>query len=147
MRDNRKRNALRGLAIGLVMAAGSACGITDSEPPRLARVVADNSLAEPLELIISTDFEIILDELTGNQDPQFTSADTFAVTAPFEQSYTLADGDERLFVRFSNTTEELAPVLVQVYLDESRDWDVTATLGPGAFLEYLYRFNQPTLNR
>ena len=126
----------------------SACqGLTESDPPTQARVVVDATPEIPLQLIVSTDFVIILDELTGNQDPQFSSADTIALGAAFDQTYSMASGDARLFVRLANDNDTVEPVHIRVFLDGVNEYDVTANLGMGGFLEYLYRFNQPTIAR
>lgn len=140
--------ALRRLAFALaIVPALTACeGLVPEDGPRTARVVADITAASPVELVVSTDFVILLDELTGNQDPEFISADTVYLTAGFDETYSLDPNDARLFVRLSNSTEGLvAPVRLRVLLDGTTEYDASANLGNGGFLEYLYRFNQPTI--
>ena len=136
--------ALVALALPLV----SACtGLTESDPPTQARVVVEATPELPLQLIVSTDFLIILDELTGEQNPDFSSADTVALGAAFDQTYSMTSADSRLFVRLANDNDTVEPVHIRVFLDGVTEYDVTANLGMGGFLEYLYRFNQPTIAR
>lgn len=129
----------------LAAVALGGCDITRADAPTLARVVAEVDAAEPLQLIISTRFSVVLDAQTGNVDPAFLSADTLYITGDYEEALSLDPNDSRIFVHLGNETESVAPVRLRVFLDGEVDYDASANLGNGGFLEYLYRFNQPTL--
>lgn len=120
---------------------GACGGLTDGDPASRARVVASVESEEPLPLIISTDFTVVLEPNSGEIFPEFVEADTFDVTT-FDQTYTLNPDDARLFVRLANDLESNKAVHLQVFLDGRNEYDVDITMANGAFLEYLYRFNQ-----
>lgn len=135
------------LAALLLLASAACDSLSRSDPPTSARVVAEVDTDVPLELIISTDFEVILDELTGNVNPGFRSADTLRITADYDETFTLDPEDSRLFVHLGNDQDAASPVRLRVFLDGDQDYDASATLGNGGFLEYLFRFNQPNFGR
>ncbi len=141
MTQRRSKGWLATLLLTLPV-LGACGGLTDGEPATRARVVADVDPAEPLTLIISTDFTVVLEPNTGELHPDFDAADTFDITSPFDQTYSLNPNDSRLFVRLANDGAANEPVHLQVLLDGRSEYDVEVTMANGAFLEYLYRFNQ-----
>lgn len=142
------RRPTAALLASLALLSATACeSITRSDPPTRARVVAEVTTEVPLELIVSTSFEVILDELTGNLNPGLRNADTVRLTADYDETYALNPEDSKLFVHLGNDQDGQSPVRLRVFLDGEQEYDASATLGNGGFLEYLFRFNQPTLTR
>ena len=142
------RRPTAALLASLALLSATACeSITRSDPPTQARVVAEVTTDVPLELIVSTSFEVILDELTGNLNPGFRNADTVRLTADYDETYALNPEDSKFFVHLGNDQDGVSPVRLRVFLDGEQEYDASANLGNGGFLEYLFRFNQPTISR
>ncbi|MFQ5538398.1 MAG: hypothetical protein ACE5GJ_13215 [Gemmatimonadota bacterium] len=131
------------LSLLVLPTLGACSGITRDSDASTARVLAEASPTRPLELIVSTDFIVVLDELTGEKNPDYITSDTVMLTGDVDRTYDLKDGDARLFVRLANYEDTVEPVRLRIFLDGQKEYDVSANLGQGGFLEYLYRFNQP----
>ena len=140
-----RQTTMRGataLILALVLAGCES--ITRDEPPAVAREV-DTEV--PLELILSTDFVLVRDEATGNVDPGFRAVDTLMITADYDETLALDLSDPRLFVHLGNVEDPVAVVRLRVFLDGQSEYDASANLGNGGFLEYLFRYNQPSSGR
>lgn len=135
-------------AAGLLSVALGACdSLTSDEAPIRARVVAEVDTDVPLEFVISSDFDVVLDPLTGNVDPAFNEVDSLTITEDYETTVTFDPTDPKLFVHLGNVMDGVSPVRLRVFLDGQVEYDAQANLGNGGFLEYLYRYNQPEFGR
>lgn len=145
---NRFSTAFTLTAAGLFTVALGACeGLTKDDAPIEARIVAEVDTEVPLELVISSDFDVVLDPLTGNVDPAFDRVDSLAITEDYDAVVTFDPEDPKLFVHLGNVMDAVSPVRLRIFLDGEVEYDASANLGNGGFLEYLYRYNQAEFGR
>lgn len=127
----------------VVVAAVAALGACTDNARKVsrARVVVEASSAEPLTLIVSTDFAMILNVGDGTSTPFLNNTDSLPVSDGYDESYFLDRADPRIFVQLKNETENDEAVRLMVYLDSEAAYDVSATMANGAYLQYIYNFN------
>ena len=119
------------LALGLTV---SACAQAENAP-QSATVIIEASPANPLQLIVSTRFEVPTAGVV-----EFVNSDTIMVTGNFNETYAMNE-DARFTAQIGNFVEDAEEVVrMSVLLDGGVQYDETATLLTGGFLQYLYRF-------
>jgi hypothetical protein len=133
---------MRTAAVVAAVVALGAC----SDPTRrasFARVVVEAEAAEgePLRLVVSTNFDMILNIGDGSSTPYLNDTDSVSVTAGYEETYALDRTDPRFFVKLHNVETNDEAVRLAVFLDEEAVYDVSATIASGAYLQYTYHFN------
>jgi hypothetical protein len=98
----------------LFLVAVAACA-DEEGAPQAATVIVEADSAEPLLLIVSTRFEVI-----SSGEVVFQDIDTIPITG--------------------NHSETLEGARLSVLIDGGLEYDETALLGQGGFLQYVYRF-------
>jgi hypothetical protein len=131
MRQPFPRTALLPL-LAFIFLAGACTGISDGAPPSQARIVVEASPENPLRLIVSTDFVMVTDEVDGGTYAAFRSADTVAISEDYEATYSLSVDEHRLS-------------RLRIFLDGEEVYDIQANLANGGFLQYIYRYSEPTI--
>lgn len=127
------RAILRLFVVPLAVVAFAACA--DEEPrPQAATVIVEASPANPLLLIVSTRFEVI----SGGQIV-YTNIDSIPVTGNYTETFQM-NSEARFSAILKNDFEDVEIARLSVLLDESVEYDESAQLGQGGFLQYIYRF-------
>lgn len=128
------------VAAGLGLAGLAGCISSDAEvKPQSARVTITGTSEIPLQLVTSIDF---FEQIIGD-DPTIqavlVTADTTAVTLPFEQTIAL-DELGSVLVRLIQPDSMPSTVSMQVWLDGVLEFDRNATMSQGGSLEYRFVF-------
>lgn len=123
-----------------VLLAGSwlvlGCGILDEGDPTSARVVIEGEDGHPIQLVTTHDFLITVDQDGENREIFINSADTSAITSPFEKRYDLGPS-KRFYATFSSAQVAPSPVSVRVYVGGDLRLD-RLTVFDEEVLEFLF---------
>jgi hypothetical protein len=114
----------------------SACGILDSEEPTAARLVLGGNSELPVQLVISSDFDILVDPETDERTVFLVTADTSTISAPFDQRYDLGSR-KRIYLSLSSETVPTTPVSMKVFVGGDVQYD-RQTDFDDEFLEFIY---------
>jgi hypothetical protein len=115
------------------LVAVAAC--TDEEgAPQAATVIVEADSAEPLLLIVSTRFEVI-----SSGEVVFQDIDTIPITGNHSETFQL-NSAARFTAILKNDYETVEGARLSVLIDGGLEYDETALLGQGGFLQYVYRF-------
>jgi len=131
--------------LALISLAGACTGISDGAPPSQARIVVEASPENPLRLIVSTDFVMVTDEVDGGTYAAFRSADTVAISGDYEATYSLSVDEPRLTALLGNYYDPVELGRLRIFLDGEEVYDIQANLANGGFLQYIYRYSEPTI--
>lgn len=93
-----------------------ACGILDEGVPETARVVLAGPAGHPLRLVTSSNFDAVTSADGDSREVTVFSADTTAVTVPYERTYGLGPRT-RIYVVVGSDSTAAAAVRVQVFID------------------------------
>lgn len=121
-----------------MLAAGlSSCNILDDDQdlPDIARVEITGSSPEPLELVVSDNFERVANVDQGARYTVLVQADTSLVQPDFTKDYDI-EGTHRFYVRLTNHSDEVAQVLLSVAFDGEVSYSQRANLSEGGALEF-----------
>lgn len=124
------------LVVGLWMTSG--CGILDEGDPETVRVAISGADGHPIELVTTSDFDVIAGQSGDDREVVLYSADTMAVTSPFSQRYEL--GPRMRF--YAIVTSDQAPteeVLVKIWVEDDLRYNRETVFGDEV-LEFLYTF-------
>ena len=127
-----------GLAAAVLLAAGLAgCDLLDDDQPLpgVARVEITGSSPEPLELVVSDNFERVADFDQGARYTRVIQADTSLVQPDFVMEYDIS-GTHRFYVRLTNYSVDVAQVLLSVAFDGEVGYTQQASLSEGGALEF-----------
>lgn len=91
------------------------CGILDEGDPEKAQVVIEGGDGHPIQLVTTDDFVITLNQDGENREVFVYSADTTAITSPFDQTYDLGP-KKRFYATFSSAQIAPEPISVKVYV-------------------------------
>lgn len=131
---------IRRAGIALVLAlAAAACG-EDAQRASQARVVVDADPAEPVSLVVSTNFEMVLDENGQSTAPFFRNTDSLSLTSGYDETYQLDDENPKFYAQLKNESSTPESVRMRVFLDGEKAYDVSVTMANGGYLEYIYQF-------
>lgn len=114
------------------MAAASCTESADT--PQSATVIIEASATDPLLLIVSTRFEVI-----SGGEVVFENIDTIPITGNHNETFQL-NSAARFTAILKNDHENVEGARLSVLIDDSLEYDETASLGQGGFLQYVYRF-------
>ena len=120
--------------LGVVALLG--CSILDSEEPTQARLVLGGGAGHPLQLVISDNFEILVDPETEERTIALVDADTLATSAPFDQRYDLGSL-KRFYAKLSSESIATVPVSMKVFVGGDVQYN-RQTDFDGEFLEFIY---------
>lgn len=141
MESSLAHRAWLGLALVLVAAVAlSACDLlTGSDRPEEMRVIASHQdLGEPVQMITSREFYLVVSSEAGHRTPQFISADTLLVELPMDSTFQMAP-TYHLAVRFMAPEEEPDPIpsiTLDVSVDGADVWSGTQIMFPGSHIEF-----------
>ena len=102
--------------------------------PQAATVIVEADSAEPLLLIVSTRFEVI-----SSGEVVFQDIDTIPITGNHSETFQL-NSAARFTAILKNDYETVEGARLSVLIDGGLEYDETALLGQGGFLQYVYRF-------
>ena len=146
----RKLQSARRWAAAFVltsMVGATACS-TGGEPdvkPTTARIQVEGSTPAPLQLVISTDFYEILDDVNFEILQVVRQADTLFIDLPFDQTFSLTS-EGNLLVALTNHEAVPAQIRMRVELDSGQDpFDQNATMSEGGTLRYVFTFLETVL--
>ena len=111
----RRRILCAVLAVTIV-ALLPACGILDEGTPKTARVVITGPAGHPLRLVTTSDFDAVSSADGDSREVTVFSADTAAVSVPFDRTYGLGPRT-RIYVVVGSDSTAAAAVRVQVFID------------------------------
>jgi len=131
---------IRGVAALATALAFAACADT-AKRASSARVVVEVDSGEPLELVVSTDFVMLLDQGSGSSTPFLNNRDSVSLSADYQEDYALDQADPRFYAQLKNESATPEAVHMQVFLDGVEAYDVSITMANGGYLEYIYQFN------
>lgn len=125
------------LAAVLPAASLASCNLLDDDQPLpgTARVEITGSAPQPLELVVSDNFERVADFDQGARYTRVISADTSLVQPDFTREYDIG-GTHRFYVRLTNHSSEVAQILLQVAFDGEVEYSQRANLSEGGALEF-----------
>lgn len=130
------------LSVALVAAAACSSGTSPDEKPTRADISVTGTAPAQLQLVISTDFFEMVDDVTFEILQVLNTADTLFIDPPFEQTVPLTDLGS-IVVELTNHEEESAQVRMRVTLDSGQDpFDQSATMSLGGTLRYVFTFIQ-----
>lgn len=133
-----RRRLVVGLLTAVLPAAGLAsCNLLDDdqELPNIARVEITGSSPEPLELVVSDNFERVSDLEQGARYTVLVQSDTSFVQPDFAQEYDI-EGTHRFYVRLTNHSFEVAQITLSVAFDGEVEYSQRASLSEGGALEF-----------
>ncbi len=124
----------------VLLATGLAgCDLLDDDQqlPGVARVEITGTSPEPLELVVSDNFERVADFDQGTRYTRVIQADTSLVEleSDFVMEYDI-EGTHRFYVRLTNHSLEVAQVLLSVAFDGEVGYSQRASLSEGGALEF-----------
>lgn len=93
------------------------------------------SSPEPLELVVSDNFERVANVDQGARYTVLVQADTSLVQPDFTKDYDI-EGTHRFYVRLTNHSDEVAQVLLSVAFDGEVSYSQRANLSEGGALEF-----------
>lgn len=133
----RQRLVVGILAAVLPAASLASCNLLDDDQPLpgTARVEITGSAPQPLELVVSDNFERVADFDQGARYTRVISADTSLVQPDFTREYDIG-GTHRFYVRLTNHSSEVAQILLQVAFDGEVEYTQRANLSEGGALEF-----------
>lgn len=125
------------LAAALPTAGLAGCNILDDDQqlPSIARVEITGSAPQPLELVVSDNFERVSDFNQGTRYNVLVHADTSLVRPDFTRDYDI-EGTHRFYVRLTNHSSEVAQILLSVAFDGEVEYSQRANLSEGGALEF-----------
>ncbi len=125
------------LAAALPTAGLAGCNILDDDQqlPGIARVEITGSAPQPLELVVSDNFERVADFDQGARYTVLVHADTSLVQPDFTRDYDI-EGTHRFYVRLTNHSSEVAQILLLVAFDGEVGYSQRASLSEGGALEF-----------
>jgi hypothetical protein len=132
----RARTALLAVLLPCGVLTAPGCGILDQGEPERARVVAEGANGHPLQVVTTSDFDVVSDERGESREVFIFSADTADVTTPFDREYPLGSRT-RIYVTFLSDSTASTPVTLRVFLDGDLRYD-RSTRFEGEGLEFLY---------
>jgi hypothetical protein len=132
----RGRNALPTLLGLLIVAAFHGCDILGEGAPESARLVMEGSTGHPLQLVTTSDFDVVTRPDGDTRDVTVFSADTTRVAPPFDRRYSLGPRT-RIFVLVSSETPSPAPIRVRIYIDDKLRLD-RSTRFEGETVEFVF---------
>lgn len=112
------------------------CGVFDPEDPETARVVIEGAVGHAIQLVTTNDFDITTSNDGEDQDIHIHSADTSAVTSPFDQGYGLGSRI-RFYVSASSADTPTELVTVKIYIDDDLRYNRVTAFGEEV-LEFAY---------
>lgn len=128
--------ARRALTVALACLAILACGILDEGAPETARIVISGP-THPVRLVTSSDFDAVTRADGDGRDVTVFSADTAAVSVPFDQRYGLG-ARGRIFVLVGSDTTAVSPVTLQVYIDGELRFQRSTRFAGGDVMEFVF---------
>lgn len=134
MKTMATRRHLLILASALAVLAGCDPG---GDPPSIARIVIETAPAEPLELIVSTNFTTVTDTETGNRIPVFFSSDTTAVSGDYDEETNMV-ATRRIYVRVTNAAATAEQVHMRIFFDGELRYETDRSIADGEELQFLY---------
>jgi hypothetical protein len=144
--DSRSRGTRLGLALAAVaVLAAAACSLSTGpgNMPTTAHIVVQGTASGPLQLILSTDFYEVKDQ-NGGLSEVYNSQDTTDITLPYDNQVQLPIGSVSVKVR--NPSATAASVHMQVFLDNGKSYDHTASIANGQEMSYIYVYTAPTFH-
>jgi hypothetical protein len=136
----RMAHVLTRLALAAALAAGTAgCGLLDPPVPEHARVVLTGPDGANVRLVTSSKF---LAGITteGITRVEVLAADTFVVALPHDSRQRIR-ADQRFLALAEAIEGETAEFRMQVFIDESREYDAMGTLSDASLFRFVYTFN------
>lgn len=113
------------------------CGILDEDAPDTARLVIEGPAGHPLRLVTTSDFDVVASPGGDSPEVSVISADTAAVTAPFDRSYSLGPRT-RIYVIVGSDSTAASPVRVRTFIDGEIRFDRSSRFVDGAELEFVF---------
>lgn len=126
---------IRMLALALVPVLATSC--IDDEEPGTARVVVEADPSSPLELVVSSLFDIVVNEETEKRTAVLLTADTVQLTGDYDETVDIT-AFRRIYVQVRNEDDAPETVRVRVYLDGELFFNSTEELADGRDIEYFY---------
>ncbi len=126
--------------LGFLVLAGaiffSGCGILESDDPTSARLIVGGAAGHPVQLVISTDYDSVIDPETEERSIVLNTSDTTTVSAPFDQRYDMGSR-QRFYAKLFSDEIPSTPVGVQIFIDGSLRYDRQTTFDD-EFLEFIF---------
>lgn len=144
--DSRSHGTRLGLVLAAVAAlAASACSLSTGpgNMPTTAHIVVQGTAPGPLQLLVSTDFYETTNQ-NGAITEVYNSEDTTDISLPYDNRVQLPIGC--VSVRLRNTSAAAASVHLQVFLDNGKSYDHTASIANGQQMSYVYVYTAPTFH-
>lgn len=108
--------------------------------PDFANYTLTGTSPVDLEIIVSTNFEVVPDFETQSTFVDFFASDTTLTIPPFSEDIDIR-ATERFFVRVTNYSDSVADVRLQVSFDGTLEYDQAAFMSAGASLEFSQIFS------
>lgn len=135
-----RRHALLALLLPLGILVSGACNIFTDDEPQHARVEIEGAAGHPLEVVTSSDFDVVADQGGENRETVVFAADTAEVTSPFARVYGLGSRKRfHLVVSSDSIVSAADAVTVRVYIDGDRRYART-TYFDDEDIEFTYAF-------
>jgi hypothetical protein len=128
------------LALAAALAATNAgCGLLDPPVPEHARVVLTGPEGANVRLVTSSKF---LAGITaeGITRVEVVDADTFVVALPHDSRQRIRS-DQRFLALAEAIEGETSQFRMQVFIDDSREYDAAGTLTAASLFRFVYTFN------
>ena len=144
------KNRIQRMRAGLVMVAAvlvmAACG-EEAKRATSARVVVDVDSTDPVHLVVSTNFDMLLNDDGFSTSPFFRNTDSLSLTSQYDETYALSTDSPKFYAQVKNESANPEQVRMRVFLDGVEAYDVTATMANGGNLEYIYQYQSPNSGR
>ena len=141
MRSWKREPTILLVAVLLTSAAGCDDLLDDTqELPDFARYELTGTSPVDLEVITSTNFQVINDFELQQTFVTFTLSDTVVTTPPLSGDVDIRSND-RFFIRVTNYSDSVADVRLLVSFDGVTEYDQSALMSAGASLEFSQIFS------
>ena len=131
------------LIVSMIALAGAGCdSVLDDtqELPDFARVVLTGTSPVDLEIVTSTNYQVVSDFELQETFIQLILSDTVLAVPPYEDDIDIRSS-ERFFVRVTNHALEVADVTLEVSFDGRVEYSQAAFMSEGGSLEFSQTFS------
>lgn len=128
--------------LGLLVLGGAGCDdlLDDTQPlPDFARVVLTGASPVDLEIVTSTNFQVVSDFELQETFVQLILSDTALAVPPYEDDIDIRS-TERFFIRVTNHAAEVADITLEVSFDGTVEYNQSAFMSEGGSLEFTQIF-------
>lgn len=123
-----------------MVAALPGCSLFESSEPEEIQVLVEGTAGQEARLVVSQEFVVsALDDGSEGIGVTFGSADTLAITLPFQRSFNLAPSFQFVARAYGPASGDTVTVRMRVLVDGDQRYNQTGPVEEN-FLQFIYLF-------